>query len=326
MRLKCNHIKNLLSDYLDGILPENQTFAISQHLKHCRVCQCELENLEKTNQLLKFYIEQTPPDDYFQQLWPNLEYQIECRSSYKQISLSWLVTLLMLKLKGFKAGLLIRCEEFKTTLNSQWYKILVKFAVAVSLVFIVIFIDRTYIRPAHKVVSEFIRNSLSSPGTYYSEFSNQRDLRSKSAPQKRNDSRMPVGYQVKDINLKRENIFNTLPVLHGKVGTIDIDLHPVSIKDGILTLVVNLADVNDTPTEQFLMVNQQSRFNSMGYWSEVKELPRNLDLPEGPKVGGSKNPKFESWLANLLTNVTLPTLSIADASGLENVATGRISD
>jgi len=316
MRLKCNHTKNLLSDYLDGILPENQTFAISQHLKHCRMCQRELESLEKTNQLLKFYIEKTPPDDYFQKLWSNLEYQIECRSSYKQISLSWLVTLLMLKLKGFKAGLLVRCEEFKTTLNSQWYKILVKYAVAVSLVFIVIFIDRTYIRPSHKVVSEFIRNSLSSPGTHYSEFSNQ---------QKRNDSRMPVGYQVKDINVNRENILNTLPVLHGKVGTVDIDLHPVSIKDGILTLVVNLADVNDTPTEQFLMVNQQSRFNSTGYWSEVKELPRSLDLPEGPKVG-SKNPKFESWLANLLTNVTLPTLSIADASGLENVATGRISD
>ena len=335
MRLKCNHIKNLLSDYLDGILPENQTFAISQHLKRCRVCQRELETLRKTNQLLKFYIEKSPPDGYFQQFWPNLEYQIEHRNSYSHLSLQWLVTLLMLKLKGFKASFLVRCEEIKTTyrdlrhsllaqrsnLNSQWYKILVNCAVVVCFVLMGIFIDRTYIRSSDKVVSEFIKNSLFSSGTYYSEFSNQR---------KRNDNRMPVGYQVKAINLikeeNRENIFNALPVLHGKVGSIDIDLHPVSFKNGVLTLVANLADVDDIPTEQLLMANQQSHFNTMGYFGEVEQLPRSLDLPEVPKVSSNKMPKFERWLANLLADVTLPTLSIADASELDNVATGRISD
>jgi len=355
MRLKCNHIKNLLSDYLDGILPENQTVAISQHLRHCRACQRELETLRKTNQLLKFYIEKSPPDGYFQQLWPSLEREVEHRSRYNQLSLQWLATLLMLKFKGLKAGFLAKCEELKTTfrlsrprrgrietLNSQWYKVLVKCAAVACFVLIGIFIDRTYIRPSHKVVSEFIRNSLYSSSTYYSEFSNQ---------QKRNDNRpalersegMPVGYQVKAINLvkdeNREDIY-ALPVLHGKVGAIDIDLHPVSFKDGILTLVANLADVNEIPTvrpanapvvgeertEQLLMANGQSRFNSMGYFGGVEQLPRSLDLPEVPKVGGSKRPKFESWLANLLTDVTLPTLSIADASGIENVATGRISD
>jgi len=204
----------------------------------------------------------------------------------------------------------------------------------VCFVLIGIFADRTYIRPSHKVVSEFIRNSLSQ-GTYHSEFSTQ---------QKRNDNRMPVGYQVKAVNLikeeNRENIFNALPVLHGKVGSIDIDLHPVSFKNGVLTLVANLqeatdawrislglrADVDDIPTEQLLMANQQSHFNTMGYFGEVEQLPRSLDLPEVPKVSSNKMPKFERWLANLLADVTLPTLSIADASELDNMATGRISD
>jgi hypothetical protein len=292
MRLKCNYVKNLLSDYLDGVLPENQTFAIFQHLRHCRVCQRELETLKKTNQLLKFYIEKSPPDGYFQRLWPNLKYQVEYRGSCNQLNLRWLITLLILKFKGFKAGFLVSCEELKTALNGQWYKALVKCAIVACFVLISIFIDRTYIRPSHKVVSEFIRDSFYSQDTYNSEFSTQ---------QKRNDNRMPAGltdfrrkdvfgYQVKDINLNRENISNTLPVLHGKVGAIDINLRPVSFKDGILTLVVN--------------------------------------LPEVPKVegheslGSNKRPKFESWLANLLTDVTLPTLSIADASGLDNVATG----
>ncbi|MBM3239647.1 hypothetical protein FJZ31_25445 [Candidatus Poribacteria bacterium] len=333
MRLKCNYVKNLLSDYLDGILPENQTVVISQHLRHCRVCQRELETLNKTTQLLKFYIEKSPPDGYFQQLWPNLKYLVECRNNCNQLSLQWLVTLLILKFKGFKAGLLAKCEELKTTLNGQWYKVLVKCAIVACFVLISIFIDRTYIRPSHKVVSEFIRNSFYSQGTYNSEFFIQ---------PKRNDNRNTsfrskdvFGYQGKAINLvkeeNRENVLNTLPVLHGKVGAIDIDLHPVSFKNGILTLVVNLAEVNDIPEEQLLIANQQSYFNSMGYWSEVKQLPHSLELPEVPKVenheslGSNKRPKFESWLANLLTDVTLPTLSIADASGIENVATGKIS-
>jgi hypothetical protein len=348
MRLKCNYVKNLLSDYLDGILPDNQTVAISQHLRRCRLCQRELESLQNTNQLLKFYIEKSPPDGYFQQLWSDLKYQVECRNSYNQLSLQWLGTLLMLKFKGFKAGLLAKYEdwftvrkpeELKTTLNGQWYKVLVKCAIVACFVLISIFIDRTYIRPSHKVVSEFIRNSFYSQGTYNSEFFIQQNRNDNHKPNvasplwgdRRGDlvseaNRMPVGYQVKDIKLNRENISNTLPVLHGKVGAIDIDLHPVSFKDGILTLVVNLAEVNDIPEEQLLMANQQSYFNSIGYWSEVKQLPRSLDLPKVPKVGGNEKPKFESWLANLLTDVTLPTLSIADASGIENVATGKISD
>jgi hypothetical protein len=93
-----------------------------------------------------------------------------------------------------------------------------------------------------------------------------------------------------------------------------------------LTLVANLADFNEIPKEQFLMAKGQSRFNSMGYLGEMKELPRSLDLPKAPRVDNTKRPKFESWLANLLTDVTLPTLSIADTSGIDNVATGKIPD
>jgi hypothetical protein len=133
---------------------------------------------------------------------------------------------------------------------------------------------------------------------------------------------MPVGYQVKEINLveekSRENIFNLLPVLNGKLGSIDVELHPVSFKDGILTLIANLSDVNYVPVEQLLIANQQSNFNPTGYLGEFKQL--RLDSPEVPKLGSNmgsnKNPKFESWLANLLTDVTLPTLSMTDASGL----------
>jgi len=320
MRLKCNHVKNLLSDYLDGVLSENQTFAIAKHLRSCRVCQHELETLEKTNQVLKLYIEKSPPDDYFQQLWPNLKHQIEHRNSYNQLSFQRLATLLMLKFKGLKANLLVKCEEIKTNLNSQWYKLLVQCAVVVCLISIGIFLDRTYIRPPHKVVAEFIRDSLYSPEAYQAKFF---------VHQKPNDNRTPVGYQIKDISWvkeeERENIFNALPVLHGKVGAIDIDLHPVSFQGGILTLVADLSDVSNSPSEQPLMANQQANLNSTEQLGEFKQLLLNLDSPKGPRMS-SKSAKFEGWLTSLLTDVTLPTLSIADASNLENVATSKISD
>ena len=41
MKIKCNTVQNLLSDYLDNILPEHPKVLIVQLLRHCNRCRQE---------------------------------------------------------------------------------------------------------------------------------------------------------------------------------------------------------------------------------------------------------------------------------------------
>lgn len=78
MRSKCQKIERLISDYIDGRLPEQQAADVTSHIYSCGSCKREVAELKKTKHLLKnFYIEPEAPDLYYAQFATRLRQRIE---------------------------------------------------------------------------------------------------------------------------------------------------------------------------------------------------------------------------------------------------------
>ncbi len=78
MRSKCQKIERLISDYIDGRLPEQQAADVTSHIYSCGSCKREVTELRKTKHLLKnFYIEPEAPDIYYAQFATRLQQRIE---------------------------------------------------------------------------------------------------------------------------------------------------------------------------------------------------------------------------------------------------------
>jgi anti-sigma factor RsiW len=61
--MRCSEVKELLSSYVDGMLPAGQMQAVDEHLSLCPSCQEELQLLEQTINLLRDLPEIEPPED-----------------------------------------------------------------------------------------------------------------------------------------------------------------------------------------------------------------------------------------------------------------------
>ena len=335
MKIKCNTVQNLLSDYLDNILPEHQKVLIVQHLRHCNRCRQECKTLEITNRLLHFYVEKEPPEDYFEQLWSHLETAVMQRASQNPFSLQWLTAFLLLKLNGLKAGARLKYEIFKSLMGEK-RKVLFQVPIVVCLILMSIFIDRAYIRPPRN--SEFAIRNFLSPSVFrpvlrdsIARAREMGDIDVESIPSSVPDLRDGVTFRGSPVYPEKIGT-----QLHGQMGAIELDLRAIRFKDGILTVIANmdiskLADVKDTSEkplrpfasltdEDILMASQVSWLDAAGY-SRAVILPRSLDIPAAPKVGRNSEPKLEQWLSNLVTDVTLPPLSLADNSRIPDVAT-----
>ena len=78
MRLKCDKIERLLSDYIDETLSERQRSVVALHLRSCEACKRELVDLKKTNHLLEnFYVEPEASDAYYARFTTQLQHRIE---------------------------------------------------------------------------------------------------------------------------------------------------------------------------------------------------------------------------------------------------------
>lgn len=78
MRLKCEKIGRLLSDYIDGTLSERQNSSVALHLRSCELCKREVVALKKTNRLLEnFYVEPEASDAYYARFTTQLQHRIE---------------------------------------------------------------------------------------------------------------------------------------------------------------------------------------------------------------------------------------------------------
>ncbi len=78
MKLKCNAIQRLISDYIDDTLSAHDAAKVEAHLQFCLVCQHEVNALKKTRDLITgFYVEPETPDSYFHQFEVELHRCIE---------------------------------------------------------------------------------------------------------------------------------------------------------------------------------------------------------------------------------------------------------
>ncbi|MBC7320445.1 zf-HC2 domain-containing protein [bacterium] len=50
--MRCNEVKRLLSAYFDNELPLDQSVIIREHLKTCKSCMVELEDIERLHKLM----------------------------------------------------------------------------------------------------------------------------------------------------------------------------------------------------------------------------------------------------------------------------------
>lgn len=50
--MRCNEVKRLLSAYFDNELPADQSIVIREHLRTCKSCMAELEDIEKLHKLM----------------------------------------------------------------------------------------------------------------------------------------------------------------------------------------------------------------------------------------------------------------------------------
>ena len=312
MLIKCSSVQNLLSDYLDGILSEKQDDLISLHLSHCQKCQLELQSLKTTLDLLNFYVEKSPPDGYFERVWPELQAKVEEKAT--QQSWQGIATLLGLQLKGFKAGLLWQYEKL------QWRSYLLKFAVVACLVLLAIFVDRAFRPTAEEIILERLKNSFYSDNQYAVRF----------ASQKASNNRMLLGKisdgsgVLDEVSLIKavgiidgaNDISDNLPVFRWQIGDIEVDMRPIGLNDGKLTLIGNLdfsklTDDGNTSTQQLPMVAHLSNLEPMA--DSSLSSPRDLDLPEIPHiiVASKRTSRF-----NILLSVT-PNLSSVEVYNLE---------
>lgn len=171
MRSKCNSIQRLLSDYIDGILPDEQAERIDQHLASCSKCRTVLNSLEKTNRILDFYIEQEPPDGYFDSAWTQVEDVVRSRKRERhgmeimRTAFKSVISVVGLKFRILKNRIY---DEFDWWANRvSWSKSVWKSVMVILLVFSAVVIDRTYFRSSiDKTFLQEITHSLSKEGFY----------------------------------------------------------------------------------------------------------------------------------------------------------------
>ena len=80
MKLKCNTIQRLISDYIDESLTSSEAAKVDDHLSFCQTCQKEVTTLKRTRDLVVgFYVEPKVPDSYYHQFEVELNRCIESK-------------------------------------------------------------------------------------------------------------------------------------------------------------------------------------------------------------------------------------------------------
>jgi len=106
--MKCEEVQRKLSLYLDDMLRDVETIAVSQHLTDCAYCRSDLEHLERVKRALGS-LERVQPPDYLQDLLRirmdnsgRFSWSVSIRSAletrwykFRHLEASWYVTRLL---------------------------------------------------------------------------------------------------------------------------------------------------------------------------------------------------------------------------------------
>ena len=86
--MKCEEIKELLTEYLDGELPAGDAASVEEHAAECEACRAELEALRQTSALLKSLPRADAPAGLAQNVAASLDRQITARR--RAAALRWM--------------------------------------------------------------------------------------------------------------------------------------------------------------------------------------------------------------------------------------------
>lgn len=261
---KCNSIQRLLSDYIDGILPDDQKNKINQHLASCSKCREALKSLEKTNRILNLYVEREPPEEYFDSLWIQIENKINSQDKKRDIRSSLRDTIRdVFTLVGLKFRMLenrLFDEIVWWTDRISWNKLLWKSTIIILLVVSAVAIDRTYFRTSiDKTLLKRITQSLSEEGFYIVKYTpntnskHQRDVSRK--PRHEN-----WGIQNEE-SLKTRRLYQKE---HLSVFSPYSSENSIEVENGFLTIVGNIEISKPGEAENYIL---EEKFNQVNLYS-----------------------------------------------------------
>jgi hypothetical protein len=71
--MDCNEVRESLSPYYDGALPDDDRAVVAEHLSQCPACEVELESFRRLSALVHSVAPAPPPDDRWSELARRLE-------------------------------------------------------------------------------------------------------------------------------------------------------------------------------------------------------------------------------------------------------------
>jgi len=240
MRSKCDSIQCLLSDYIDGILPDAQVRKIDQHLAFCSKCRISLNSLEKTNRLLDLYIEPQPPNGYFDQVWMQLKDEVSIRSKdgyLKSIKDSFGIKFRMLKNRLY--------DEFVWWADRvKWSRLLWRGVMVIVLIFCAIIVDRTHFRRSiDQAFLQKVTQSISKDGFYLIKYTPKPVRKARNA-EATSSVALPSTYLYDDVgDIKATLNFTKKDIPQGHVFTNFVP-SVVEFENGFLTFIGNIESID----------------------------------------------------------------------------------
>ncbi len=264
--MQCEKIQRQLSDYLDGILPEEASRQIEKHIRECRVCADERNALELTIDLIRASgrmesISSERLEDLQSQLLDKLEQEV-ARHWWQRTFGS-----IMLQVRAWQA------TWFDVMDAGGWQRRLQTLVTVILLIFAGIWVDRYYYRPN---LPGMIRKALVTDTAY--------------APASVSDSGQSLSRRGLQLmgqaadRLKGDEISDhraygfvaPLPIEHSE----GMEVRAVELKDGKLLFVGTLDIVGSANAESEEVPLREVTMPTTN--PTVVMLPRNFDEPVAP--------------------------------------------
>jgi hypothetical protein len=284
MRLSCQVVEGLLSEYIDGELSRRDHMAVSAHLAGCKRCRREAEELRRTIDLVRKDEVPMPSESYFDGLWPEIAAELEGVNLRTGVKLY-----LRQKLRTVEHAL----ERWGISWKIKYV------AITLMLVVLSLLVDRTLFRPSvDELLFNTIQRTLSSAGS---------PLLAVKGP--RYSSRpITAEYKTGFIAWRREEDGKGKEQL--RLMGLMINLKSIQIKDGVLTVVGDI-DLTGLPRDE---VSELLKFEGLPA-PEVKTddialaAPSRVWLPNSPEP-----PSRESRLRSIYadTDTAFANISIDD--------------
>ena len=306
--MQCKHIQRQLSDYVDGVLSEEVSRQIKQHLAYCHACAREYHALRRTVEIVQsempeVWVSSERLETLEAQLWGRLDRQRQPASH------RWW--------QAGKVAIQWRWQILRTTWTDAldirgWGRRLQVVVSVLLIMFAGIWVDRQYFRPTFP---EMIRKALVDQTTFTPASMFEATV-SRAANQRVSDSTNPRVNELAN-QTRFENSLVPLPshppIQSPAVDDVEgLEVRAVGFKDGKLLFVGTLDVLGATEVQ-----SEEPALRELDMPTDnptVVMLPRRFDEPTAPSRI-RKAQVFEDLLEQLAYPVASPTALIIGERG-----------